>query len=128
MGGGGRLGLRGVESLPVLLLVGGILSAVAAGLGVRAVDTFNQKRDEQVSLQEFQEFTEKARAVCFGAGELQVTITKAEIVLRGAVAQLCSPPRAESLPVPFSRNGVLKEGTYTIRLKKIEEGWFLEVG
>ncbi len=127
MGGRGRLGLRAVGSLPVLLLVGAVLSATVAGLGVRAVEIFRQKKGEQESLQEFQEFVERARTVCYGAGELQVVINKAEIVVRGRLLQLLSPPRVESLPIPFSENIILKRGAYTLRLKKTGGGWFLEV-
>ena len=116
-----------MESLPVLLLVGAILSVMVVGIGTKAVEIFDRKSRELASLQEFQEFAEKARAVCYGAGELQVKVTEAEIIIKGKLIQLRSPPRVESLPVPFYENKILRKGVYVLRLKKTKGGRFLEV-
>jgi hypothetical protein len=127
MGRGSCFDLKGIESLPVFLLVTATLSTLVVGTGVRMVEIFDEKRDEQISLDEFQKFVEKARSVCYGLGEVQVTLSKAEILLDGKFAKLLSPPRVESLPISFFERLVLKRGTYTIRLRKDGGGWFLEV-
>jgi hypothetical protein len=127
MGRRSGLDVRGIESLPIFLLLTAFLSVTTAGLGLKAVEMFETKRDEQICLHEFCEFLEKAREVCYGAGEAKVTLSRAEIVLRGNLVLLNRPPRVESLPVSFSRDAVLKEGVYTISLKKTNSGWFLEI-
>jgi hypothetical protein len=52
--------------------------------------------------------------------EAKVTLSRAEIVLRGNLVLLNRPPRVESLPVSFSRDAVLKEGVLHHQLEKDE--------
>lgn len=126
MGGGSSSGLRGVESLPVGLLLTAVVSCMVVSAGVRGVELFWRKKSDLDAVREFNALVEEIWCLHEKESAL-VSVTKAEIVLEGKTATLLKPRRAETLPFPVSERVVLSTGTYELRLRKTKNGWYLDV-
>lgn len=125
---------RGIESLPVVLLLGAVLAACTLGLGTRALIQEQKLNERQKAIEGFNSFIERARmASAGGLGSVQhveLELTGAEIMVDANLVQLVVGEevlRSELMPLPLvSEGGKIGEGSYAIELKR-SEGYFLEI-
>jgi len=87
-----RLGreVRGVEGLPVVLLLGAILGASALALGFKAIGRAADTEARQRAIRSFNEFTERVRIVALGGvgSTQQVELEGTQMIFDGRLVQL----------------------------------------
>ena len=126
---------RGIESLPVVLLLGLVLGASALGLGVSCLQRAKTLADEQRALSDFEEFVLKARQISSGGvgswQRVRFELPESAIVLEGRLAQLLwkgEVRAAELLPLPVaSETPRIERGVYLFELRRGTDGYFLMV-
>ena len=126
---------KGVESLPVSLLLGIVMAACTLGLGLKCIDNAQTFDQRQRAIGSFNSFIERASAVSFGGvGNVQrveLELGGGEIVIDSKLAQLRVGEevlRSEVLQLPvYAKNARLENGVYEIELKRGTQGYFLEV-
>lgn len=128
---------KGVESLPVVLLLGVALAACTLGLGFRCLGNVQTLRGRQHAIESFDTFVERARMVSAGGvgstQQVNLELIDGRISVDAELVQLSignEVLRSEILPLPIHAGDVeeLRSGTYVIRLQRdAEDGYFLEV-
>ena len=126
---------KGVESLPVALLLGIVMAACTLGLGLKCIDNAQGLSQRQRAIEGFNSFIERARMVSAGGlGNVQLVeleLGGGEIVIDSKLAQLWIDGevlRSEVLQLPIhAKNTRLEDGVYEIELKRGAQGYFLEV-
>jgi hypothetical protein len=121
-----RLGreMRGVEGLPVVLLLGAILGASALALGFKAMGRAADTETRQRAIRSFDEFTERARIVALGGvgSTQQVELEGTQIILDGRLVQLIDGDeilRSEVIQLPIVASvGRLDGGRCSMTLKR----------
>lgn len=127
---------RGIESLPVVLVLGAVLAACTLGLGARAMIQVTRINERQKAIDSFNSFVERVRMVCAGgigsAQRVELELGDAEITIESNIVKLVSGEevlRCELLPLPLVVEGSnIGGGDYTIELRRSPSGeYFLEV-
>jgi hypothetical protein len=123
-----RLGLAGVWSIPVVVLLGLVLAAGALSVGLACVDWLQRVRVKQLAIEDFNRFVECVELLSVGGeggtesielshdGWITVNETLTELVVDGERV------RAEVLPLPVSGISKLTAGSYSLELKRGDDG------
>jgi len=84
--------MRGVEGLPVVLLLGAILGASALALGFKAMGRAADAEARQQAIRSFNEFTERARIVALGGvgstQQVELELSGAKMLFNSRLVQL----------------------------------------
>ncbi len=127
---------KGIESLPVLLLLGTALAACALGLGIESMRRAQSLGERQRAIESFNTFVERARITSAGGlgSEHWVELVGGKLVFDANLVQLVVGEevlRSEVLPLPIVLEGgdyEIGEGSYAIELRRgAEGGYFLEI-
>ena len=126
---------RGVESLPVVLLLGLLLGVLTLGVGASCLNRGRALAEEQRALADFEEFVLGAKRVSSGGvgswQRVELELPESAIALEGRLARLFwkgELRRAELLPLPFSSDvPELEGGTYLLELRRGASGYFVRV-
>jgi len=126
---------RGVESLPVVLLVGLVLGALTLGVGVSCLSRGKALVDEQRALADFEEFVLRTKHVSSGGvgswQRVELELPEGAIAIEGRLAQLLwkgEVRMTELLPFPFSSDAPkLERGNYLLELQRGAGGYFVRV-
>ena len=137
------MGLRrdalGVESLPIMLLLGTVLGACTFGIGIRCLANAQKSSELQRAIDGFNAFVERARIVCAGGEgsiqQIELDLPTGRIIVEGKFLQLVVDDevrRSEILPLLILVDGHeardIVSGRYAIELRR--NGWgeyFLEL-
>lgn len=124
----------GVESLPVVLLLGTTLAACTLGLGVEAMARAQSLSERQRAIESFNTFIERALVASSGGlGSQQwveLELAGGELVVDSNLVQLSvggEVLRSEILPLPVvleDGGHEIGEGGYTIELQRGQEGGY----
>jgi hypothetical protein len=128
----------GIESLPVVLLLGTVLATCALGLGVEAMTRAQSLGERQREIESFNTFAWRARMA--GAGGLgseqwvELELAGGKLVVDANLVQLVVGEevlRSEVLPLPVVLDGgdnKIGGGSYAIKLQRGSTGgYFLGV-
>jgi hypothetical protein len=128
---------QGVESLPVVLLLGIALAACTLGLGFRCLGDVQTLGGRQRAIESFDTFVERARMVSAGgvgsAQQVELELGGGKITIDAELVQLSIGEevlRSEILPLSIRADNAeeLCSGIYVIELQRdAEDGYFLEV-
>ena len=129
---------EGVESLPVVLLLGAVLAACALGIGAETLTRVQSLSERQRAIESFDTFVDRARMVSAGGlGNHQrvgLELAGGKLVVNADLVQLVIGEevlRSEILPLPVVPDGAgdeICEGSYSIELRRGSEGgYFLGV-
>ncbi len=121
---------RGVEALPVALLLGAVLGASALAIGFACLDQAQRLDERQRAIDGFNLFIERTRMLSAGGvGSVQLIeleLGGCQIILEGELVQLVTGGevvRSDVLPIPVSTPTFqLGTGTYLIELKRGADG------
>jgi len=123
-----RLGreMRGVEGLPVVLLLGAILGASALALGFKAMGRAADTEARQRAIRSFDEFTERARIVALGGvgstQQVELELDGTQMIFDGRLVQLVDGDeilKSEVIQLPIVTSvGRLDGGRCSMALKK----------
>ena len=128
--------IRGVESLPVVILLGAVLGASTLGIGLACLDQARRSSERQQAIDSFDLFIQQVRMLSAGGvGSVQlieIHTGDGVIVLDKNVARLVVDDevvRSDILPLPvFTSTPQLSTGSYLVELKRGADGsCFLEV-
>jgi hypothetical protein len=127
---------RGIESLPVALLLGTVMGASTLAIGFACLDQTRRLNERQRAIDSFNIFVERAQMVSTGevgnACPVELELGECMIALRGKLVQLVAGGeviRSDVLPIPFYLSVPwLGSGTYEIGLMRWLDGkYFLTV-
>lgn len=130
---------KGVETLPIVLLLGTILSACTLGIGARCLANVRKLAELQQAVDDFNSLVERAMIVSAGSeGSIQhieLDLSTGRIVVRGKLLQLVVGDeirRSEVLPLPIlidnHETWEIANGWYAIELQRDSRGkYFLEL-
>jgi len=126
---------RGVESLPVVLLLGLVLGALTLGVGTNLLGRAKTLADEQRAITDFEEFVLAAKQVSLGGvgswQRMELELPESAIALEGRLARLLwrgEVRRTELLPLPFSSDAPkLERGNYLLELQRGSSSYFVRV-
>lgn len=129
---------KGVESLPVVLLLGTVLAASTLAIGTTCLDRVRRLGERQRAIESFNSFVERARMISAGGiGNLQqveLELAGGKLLFDSNLVQLIyggEVLRSETLPLPVVQDGggfEIGTGSYAIELQRGSEGkYFLEV-
>ncbi len=129
-----RLGHNGVWSLPVVLVLGLVLTTSVLSVGLACAGMVNRTRQKQVAIEDFNRFLEKIQMLGIGGvggtGYLELKLD-GEIILDGDLAVVVvggENLRFEMLPLPVAGVSSLSAGCYNLELKKGGDGnVFIEI-
>jgi hypothetical protein len=123
-----RLGreVRGIEGLPVVLLLGAILGASALALGFKAMGRAADTETRQRAIRSFNEFIERARIVALGGvgstQQVELELSGAQMLFDGRLVQLVDGDetlRSEVIQLPIVTSvGRLDGGRCSMTLKR----------
>lgn len=133
-----RRDAKGIESLPVVLLLGAVLAASTLAIGTACLHRVQRLEEQQRAIESFNSFVERACMVSTGGvGNLQqveLELAGGKLVLDSHLVQLIYGEellRSETLPLPVVQDGggfEIATGSYAIELLRGGEGeYFLEV-
>ena len=130
---------RGVENLPIILLLGIVLGACTLGIGARCLANVQNLSKLQQAVDDFNIFVERARIVSAGSEgniqQIELDLSPGRIVARGQLLQLVIDGeirKSEVLPLPILVDGhedcEIINGWYAIELRRNSRGeHFLEL-
>ena len=133
-----RRDAKGVESLPVVLLLGAVLAASTLAIGTACLDRVQRLGERQRAIESFNTFVERARMASTGGigsvQQVELELTGGKLVIDANLVQLIYGEevlRSETLPLPVVLDGggfEIGTGSYAIELLRGDEGgYFLEV-
>jgi len=125
-----RRDARGIEGLPIALLLGAVLGASTLAIGFACLDQTQRLNERQRAIDGFNLFVERARMLSAGGvGSVQLVeleLGGCKIILDGELVQLVTGEevvRSDVLPIPVSAPvSQLSSGTYLIGLKRGADG------
>ena len=125
-----RRDARGVEALPVALLLGAVLGASTLAIGFACLGQTQRLNERQRAIDGFNIFVERARMLSAGGvGSVQLVeleLGGCKIILDGELVQLVTGEevvRSDVLPIPVSAPvSRLSSGTYLVKLKRGADG------
>ncbi len=129
---------KGVESLPIVLLLGAMLAASTLGIGTTCIDRTQRLDERQHAINSFNSFVERARIISAGGigsiQQVELELNRGKLVFDAKLVQLTYDEevlRSEILPLPIVLEGggfKIGAGSYSIKLQRDDEyGYFLEV-
>lgn len=130
---------RGVENLPMILLLGVMLGVCTLGIGARCLANVRNLSELRQAVDDFNVFAERARIVSAGGEgniqQIELDLSPGRIVARGKLLQLVvgdEVRRSEVLPLPILVDGhedwEVINGRYAIELRRNNRGeYFLEL-
>jgi len=129
---------KGVESLPVVLLLGAVLAASTLAIGAACLDRAKRLGERQCAIESFNSFIERARmASAGGVGNVQqveLELAGGKLLFDSNLVQLIYGEevlRSETLPLPVVQDCggfEIGAGSFAIELLRGSEGeYFLEV-
>ncbi|MGQ9787791.1 MAG: hypothetical protein ACUVQM_00525 [Candidatus Hadarchaeaceae archaeon] len=125
---------RGVESLPVVVLIGAILTAGTVSIGVEAISRAQRMTTQRRAIESFDLFVEQSRILCAGGlGDsrfVYIELGDGLIVLKGNIVQLLigGTARSELLPLPvLESENELRSGIYFLQVCRGVCGFFIKV-
>jgi hypothetical protein len=114
---------RGIEALPMILLLGTVLGACTFGIGVRCLGNVQSLTEVQQAVDGFNVFVERAKIVCAGGEgnvqQIELDLPVGSIVVEGELLQLVvgkEVRESELLPLPVI--------VYGYETWKIVNGWY----
>jgi hypothetical protein len=133
-----RRNAKGVESLPVVLLLGAVLAASTLAIGTICIDRAQRIGERQHAIESFNSFVERARMTSAGGigsvQQVELGLNGGKLVFDANLVQLTYGEevlRGEILPLPIVLDGggfEIGAGSYSIELQRDgEDGYFLEV-
>ncbi len=131
-----RRDVRGMESLPVALLLGAVLGASTLAIGVACTNQAQRLSERQRAIDSFNFFVERARILSAGGiGSTQLVeldLAGGVIILGGDIVELVmgeETVRSDVLPLlVYSLETRVGSGSYLIELKRGADGsCFLEM-
>lgn len=133
-----RRDAKGVESLPVVLLLGAVLAASTLAIGTACLDRVQRLGERQRAIESFNTFVERTRMVSAGGigsvQQVELELTGGKLVIDANLVQLIygwEVLRSGILPLPVVQEGggfEIGTGSYVIELRRDgEDGYFLEV-
>lgn len=129
---------KGVETLPIVLLLGTMLGACTLGIGARCLANVRKLAELQQAVDDFNSLVERARIVSAGsegARQIELDLPTGRIVARGKLLQLVVGDeirRSEVLPllilIDSHETWEITNGEYTIELRRdSRDKYFLEL-
>jgi len=133
-----RRDAKGVESLPVVLLLGAVLAASTLAIGTACLNRVQRLGERQRAIESFNTFVERTRMVSAGGigsvQQVELELAGSELVVDANLVQLIYGEevlRSGILPLPVVQEGggfEIGTGSYQIELMRGGEGgYFLEV-
>jgi hypothetical protein len=121
---------RGIEGLPVVLIIGTVLGACVLGISAKALTNVQNIVSHQHAIRSFDSLVEKARHVSFGGPGswqcIELELPSGKITVDGKLLQLLidsEARRVEVLPLPMLMGGQstfeLKSGWYVVELCRV---------
>jgi len=130
---------RGIETLPIVLLLGTVLGACTLGIGIRCLGNVQGLSELQQAVDGFNAFVERARIVCAGGEgniqQIELDLPTGRAIVEGRLLQLVvgnEIRRSEVLPLPVlvdcHEAQEILNGRYEIELQRNSRGeYFLEL-
>ncbi len=124
---------RGVESLPMILIISLALGMFAIVLGTKSMARVGGLLEDQQSIESFDTLVEHVYLISFGGvgGErsFELELPESEIIVRGKIIQLeleNEIRRTEVLPLPILLDGFedefsIQSGGYTLELQRVSD-------
>jgi len=120
---------RGIEALPMILLLGTVLGACTFGIGVRCLGNVQNLTELQQAVDGFNNFVERAKIVCAGGEgnvqQIELDLPVGSIVVEGNLLQLVvgkEVRESELLPLQVIVYGYetwkIVNGCYEIELQR----------
>jgi hypothetical protein len=134
-----RRDAKGIETLPIMLLLGTVLGAYTLGIGIRCLASAQKLSGMQRAIDSFNALVERARIVCAGGKgnvqQIELDLPTGRIIIEGRLLQLVigdEVRRSEVLPLPVLSDGYgvreIVNGRYAIELQSNSRGeYFLEL-
>ncbi|MFQ6129623.1 MAG: hypothetical protein ACE5OT_02290 [Candidatus Hadarchaeaceae archaeon] len=132
-----RRDAKGVESLPIVLLLGAVLAASTLAIGTACLDLVQGLRERQRAIGSFNTFVERAHMVSTGGvgnvQQVELELAGGKLVFDANLVQLIyggEVLRSETLPLPVVWDGgdLIDAGSYAIELLRGGEGeYFLKL-
>lgn len=124
---------RGVESLPITLLLGVVLGASAIAIGVTCLDRTQRLSERQRAIDSFNLLVEHAKIISAGGmGSVQLVeldLGDSSILVDGEHVQLLTGgavTRSEIIPLQMSFDGEqLRSGSYLLELERLASGRYV---
>lgn len=125
---------RGMESLPVIIMIGAILAAGTVSIGIEAISRAQRMSSQRRAIEGFNLFVEQSCILCAGGlGDsrlVDIELGDGLIVLKGNIVQLLigGTVRSEVLPLPIlASENELRSGSYLLRVCREGSGFFIKV-
>jgi|GEM_PF-3565886 len=120
----------GIESLPVVLLLGAVLAVSSVAIGFASVDRAQRLSESQRSFYSFEFFVERAQLLSAGGiGGFQIVdldLGDCVITVDGNIVQLISGVsvlRSETVALELlTLGGALRSGSYMMEVVRSEDG------
>jgi hypothetical protein len=120
---------RGIEALPMVLLLGTVLGACTLGIGIRCLGNVQNLTEVQQAVDGFNVFVERVKIVCAGGEgnvqQIELNLPVGSIVVEGELLQLVvdgEVRESELLSLPIIFNGYetwkIASGLYEIELER----------
>ena len=127
-----KLDARGIESLPVVLLLGAVLGGSTLAIGAACLDQAQRLSGRQRAIDSFNYFVERTRMLSAGGlgsvqlvelelcgGKLTVEKELVQLVINGEIVG------SNVLPLPVTTSGLeLSSGSYLLELKRGADGGY----
>ncbi|MEM3420784.1 MAG: hypothetical protein QW315_00800 [Candidatus Hadarchaeum sp.] len=125
---------RGVESLPVVVMLGAIMAAGTVALGIETISRAQRMAQFQRAVESFDLFVEQCRLLCAGGLSdsrlVEIELGDGKIALKGNLVQLFieGTVRTELLPLPiFGGENELRSGSYLLRICQQNGVFFIKI-
>lgn len=127
---------RGIECLPVTLLLSTLLAASTLVLGLSCLDRFQRLNERQRAMESFDTFVAKIKTVIAGGPNslqfVELETPNAKIVARGTLLQLWAGEeilRSEIVPLPVllgdQSNWEIRDGRFAVELQLDSSGKYM---
>ncbi len=125
--------IRGIESLPMVLVISIALGAFALAFGVKSLTQVRSLLEDQQAVESFDTFVERVYSISFGGTgseqSFELDLPRSEIIVQGKLIQLKIENeirRSKILPLPvfLDRPGSgfsIRSGNYTLKLQHIPD-------
>lgn len=125
--------VRGVESLPIVLIISLALGTFAIALGMKSMVRVRSLLGDQQAIESFDTLVEHVYSIGFGGvggkRSFELELPESEIIVRGKIIQLeieNEVRRSEVLPLPIFLDGSedkfsIQSGGYTLELQRVSD-------
>ncbi|MGC8817466.1 MAG: hypothetical protein ACP5PX_06680 [Candidatus Hadarchaeum sp.] len=122
---------RGIESLPVIIMIGAMLAVSSVSIGIDVINRTQRMIDRQRAINSFNLLVEQSQILCAGgvgnSKIVELQLGDGIIILKGNLVQLLSGDsiRTELLPLPISADeNELRSGFYLLMICQGVDGRF----